>query len=105
MTRHDKRMTPAEARVEAGYVPTTAEVLAGLAAMVRAKRKATSQSVRAVGAEIGIPWSCVYRAERRIGEPAVTTFMALLRWLETPGWDAAEFALYAVGYAAAEAEQ
>jgi hypothetical protein len=73
------------------------DVLNGLAAAVRNKRKATKQSVRAVGAEIGIPWNCVSRAERRVGEPSVATFVALLRWLDVPGWGECEFSLRSAG--------
>ena len=95
MTRHDKRMTPAEVRVRLELWPADGlrDILNGLAVAVRNKRKATGQSVRAVGAELGIPWNCVSRTERRIGEPSVATFVALVRWLDVPGWGECEFSL------------
>lgn len=68
-------------------------LLSGLAEMILAERKARGLSVRAAAQECGIPWNCLSRAERNVGLPSTPVFMAIVAWLEVPGWDAVVGAL------------
>lgn len=68
-------------------------LLSGLAEMILAERKARSLSVRAAAEECCIPYNCLSRAERNVGLPSTPVFMAIVAWLEVPGWDAVAGAL------------
>lgn len=87
MSLRDERTTPADVTL----------ALSGMAAGILTKRKAAKQSVRDAAAEAGVPFSSLSRAERGIGEPSVPVFMAILRWLDLPGWGECEFSLRNVG--------
>lgn len=73
-------------------VPFSA-LLSGLAEMILAERKARGISVRAAAEECGIPYNCLSRAERNVGLPSTPVFMAIVAWLEVPGWNACTAAL------------
>lgn len=87
MSLRDERTTAAD----------VALALSGMAAGILTKRKAAGQSVRAAAAEIGVPFNSLSRAERCIGEPSASVLLAILRWLDVPGWGECEHALRSAG--------
>jgi transcriptional regulator with XRE-family HTH domain len=61
----------------------TAARLVGLADMVKAERARRGLSLRAAGAQLGVPASTLMRLEK--GQlPDVPNFLAILAWLDVP---------------------
>ena len=73
MTRHDKRMTPAEARVRLEQLPS----------MLRAERERRGLSMRAAALEMQLTPSTMTRVEG--GQwPDLAGFLAIVAWLRIP---------------------
>ncbi len=74
MTRHDKRMTPAEARVRLEQLPN----------MLRAERERRGLSMRAAAREMQLTPSTMHRVETEGQWPDLAGFLAIVAWLRIP---------------------
>lgn len=74
MTRHDKRMTPAEARVRLEQLPN----------MLRAERERRGLTMRQAAKEMQLSPSTMTRVEGGETWPDLAGFLAMVAWLRIP---------------------